>query len=149
MLRTCCVNGNILRNVQKWGYVRNGWMVVDGWTRTLIKKIRISNEIFSAEKCLFICFPIIQTGTFIIKIRDFEFRISDFKRNIFGWKVSFHMKSYGSNQDFTKRNINPTNECFISLSVYSVQILNITSRGIILYIIPRENGRVEFFDHNR
>ena len=82
--------------------------------------------------------------------QDFNQKNSNFKRNIFGWKVSFHMFSYDSNQDFyKKRNINPTNECFISLSVYSVQILNITSRGIILYIIPRENGRVEFFDHNR
>ena len=45
-------------------------------------KIPNSNRIFSAEKCLFECFPMVPTRTFIIKYLNF-------KRNIFGWKVCF------------------------------------------------------------
>jgi hypothetical protein len=73
---------------------------VDGRAPALLheyENIPISNEIFSAEKCLFECFPMVPTRTFIIKY-------SNFKPNIFGWKVSFHMFSYGSNQDFYNYN---------------------------------------------
>ena len=70
MLRTCCVNGNIFINVQKWGYVRNGWIcapaLLHEYENIPISKIPISNEIFSAEKCLFECFPMVPTRTFII-----------------------------------------------------------------------------------
>jgi hypothetical protein len=55
--------------------------------------IPISNRIFLAEKCVSHNFRWFQPGLYNLKY-------SNFKPNIFGWKVSFHMFSYGSNQDF-------------------------------------------------
>jgi hypothetical protein len=89
MLRTCCVNGNIFINVQKWGYVRNGWMA-EGWMNQDLnqKYSNFKRNIFGRKVC-FTCFPIIQTGTFIIKIQDFEFRISKFWTEYFRPKSGF------------------------------------------------------------
>ena len=65
----------------------------------LWKYSNFKRNIFGWKVC-FTRFPIIQTGTFIIKIQDF-------KRNIFGWKVSFRMNSYGSNRDFYEKKHKP------------------------------------------
>jgi hypothetical protein len=44
--------------------------------------------------------------------QDFNQKYPNFKRNIFGRKVSFHMFSDGSNQDFYNLNIPISNEIF-------------------------------------
>ncbi len=92
--------GHVAYMLRKWQHftqcpkmgVCTEWVDMRASATTWIWNIPISNEIFSAEKCVSHNFRWFQPGLL--------WKYSNFKRNIFGWKVSFRMFSYGSNQDF-------------------------------------------------
>ena len=145
--------GHVAYMLRKWQHfhqcpkmgVCTEWVDGVGWMNQDLnqKYSNFKRNIFGRKVC-FTCFPIIQTGTFIIfkktKFWTEYFRLksvfsyvfllsrqgllwkytdskySNFKRNIFGWKVSFRMNSYGSNRDFYEKKHKP-NQWIIHIPV--------------------------------